>query len=372
MLSTADFRIIGFHHYANTVNFSNSDPDQETVYEDSMKKNLLICSILFSLSFSTPSFANQPINGIAAVVNDSIITQADLDKRIAAIKVQIQKSGAPAPSNGELCQQVLQQMIDRKLQLQKADELGLTATDSDVDKAMQHIAEQNHVSQAALMNMLKTNGINEKDFKSDIHDEILIQEAQGKFVASRISVSPEEVDDFMHDFVQTNNAATEFHLQDILIGLPDSPTTEQIAKAKAHADQIAAALRKGANFQQLAQANSKGEQALEGGDLGWKKLGELPTPFVTSVASMQTGQIAGPIQTPNGFHILKLLAVRNQSGLTGTPAQRKTQAENMIFQRKLQEDLINWISQLRAQAYIKKFPVCPAIPKNETNGIGAN
>ena len=314
-----------------------------------MKKWL--CFIGFLFLFSQAFCAQENINSIAAVVNDAIITKADLYHQINQAKMQIKKSTMTMPPEGALCHDILQKMIDRKLQLEEADQIGLVISPQEVDNAIKKIAVQNHFSVEQLYQVIEKSGVKVQDFKKEIHDQIVMQQVANKLVGSHINISQDEVSDFVQSFAPVANKDTVYHIEDILIPLPEAPSAAQLSKAKTAAMQTAEALKKGMPLTKIHYEHT---------DLGWRKLDQLPEPFIEPVSSLQDGDISAPVQAPNGFHLLKLVGSQNRVGLSGNAEEKKSQATDMIYQRKLQQSLLNWAAQLRAQAYIKTFPVCPS------------
>ncbi len=318
-----------------------------------MKKYFIrLVAVLFCL-VSVSAMADS-FNSIAAVVNNNVITQDDLNSQLAMIKKRLEHRSVQLPSDTILKQQVLQQLIDRELQLQQAQRLGIKVTSAQIDTAIKRIAAQNHLSVAQLYKSSEQDGYTKASFRSEVGKEILMQLVQGREVAARISISKQEVDDYLGVLASSHRQLTEYRLGDILISLPESPSPTQVEAAQNKAKAVVEKLKKGGNFEKLALANSSGQQALQGGNLGWRKLAELPTPFVKDAESMKVGQVAGPIRTPNGFHVIKVLGIRH-SGLKGSHAEQEKQVEQMIFEREFSQQLMNWIAQLRAQAYIKVY-----------------
>jgi peptidyl-prolyl cis-trans isomerase SurA len=320
-----------------------------------MKNNFFIKTIVLVFAvvmLTVTAQAMTPIDGVAAIVNSQVITQNQLDKQVALIKSRLQKHHVALPGDQVLSQQVLQHMITQALQVQQAKRLGIKASSSDVNAAIQRIAQQNHLTVSQLYASVDKDGFSKQEFEAQIKKEILIQKAEAAEVGSKISISAQQVNDVLSVY-KNNKSADEYQLGDIVIALPSSPSPAQVAQARNKAENIIAKLRKGESFQKLAAANSANPQAFQGGALPWQKLAMLPTPFVPYAKTMKAGQVAGPIRTPNGFHVIKLLAKRGSTGLQGTVKQQRREVEEMIFQRELQQASVNWIAQLRAQAYIK-------------------
>ena len=219
--------------------------------------------------------------------------------------------------------QVLDQLINKKLQLQIAKQAGIQVEDSDLNRAVETIAAQNQVSVDALYERLGQEGMNISEYRNEIHEQLTMQKLQQQEVINRIHIAPEEVTRFLQSKAWRNNGSKEYHLEDILIPISDTPSTEEIIAAKKRAEMIVVKLKQGQNFQSLAQAESSGKHALEGGDLGWRKLPEIPSAFADRVVQMQPKDVAGPIQTPNGYHLIRLVSSRSAAGATPTPDRKQ-------------------------------------------------
>lgn len=310
----------------------------------------LITIFLFNVTYAASSKV-QSLDDIVAVVNDAPITQSELDESIETLKKQMAESNAPIPSEDALRKQMLQQMIDRKIQIQLAEQSGIKIDDAQIDKAINHIAESNHVTSKELYDQIEKQGLTLANYRKEIREEMLIQQIQQQQVASKITVSPQEVKDFMHSKPWKVSNNKEYHLEDIVIGLPDSPTTQQIQEAKKHADDLLDKIHHGMSFRDASIAESSGSKALQGGDLGWRKLPEVPAIFAEKVIHMQKDDIAGPIQAPNGFHILHLV---ESHSLSGNEPSSIDEVKQLIYQRKIEEAIQAWMTKLRSQAFINK------------------
>jgi len=318
-----------------------------------MKQRIL----LTLLAASVFSFANcyakadeQTLDQVVAVVNDDVVTKSELNQALMITKSQITHSNLPLPADNVLQKQVLDQLINKKLQMQIAKQAGIQVDDSDLDKAVQTIANQNQVTVETLYERLNQEGLNITEYRSELRDQIMMQKLQQQEVINRIHIAPGEVTRFLQSKAWRNNGSMEYHLEDILVPVSDTPSTEEIIAAKKRADMMLVKLKQGQNFQSLAQAESGGKHALEGGDLGWRKLPEIPSAFADHVVQMQPKEVAGPIQTPNGFHLIRLVSSRSAEGDKATPDRK--QVEQLLMQRKFEEAIQSWVSKLRSQAFI--------------------
>ena len=292
------------------------------------------------------------IDGIAAVVNNDIITLAELNAQSAMIRERLKGQKIKLPPANVLKNQVLQMMIDQSLQKQTAKRLNISVTTGDVQKAVQTVAQQQNMTPVQLRASLKKRGISEAAFLSQLRQQILSQKLLGATVASEVSVTPQDVDAGMKIAMSQAGQNNEYHILHILIPLPEAPTPDQIAAAKEKSGRIVAELQAGASFKTVAAAESGGAMMFTGGDMGWRTLAQLPATFSNQIINMKQGQIAGPIQSANGFHIIKLEGIRGNTAQINQN-QLRQQVAQMIYQRKIQEKQQQWIEQLRSSAYIK-------------------
>jgi peptidyl-prolyl cis-trans isomerase SurA len=313
---------------------------------------------LFSLTLlSSAGAATKPVplDKIAAVINDSVITQSEVNQAMDAAKKQMAAGNMPTPPKDALHKQVLDQLINKKLQLQIAENMGVKLSDTDVDNAINTIAKNNNMTTDELYEKVKEQGLNKNDYRKEIHDQITMQQVQQQAVASKINISQQEVNDFIRSKSWQAFNSKEYHLEDILITLPQDPSPQDLAAAKKRADELLIKLHAGTSFSEAAAAESGNANALQGGDLGWRKLPEIPPMFANDLIHMKSGELLGPTQTPNGYHIVKLVEVRHVANKLN-PTQQNQQVRELIFQRKIEEGMQSWLSKVRSEAFINTNP----------------
>ncbi len=326
----------------------------------------LLCSTLFmtdvcSAQKSHPAHAavvqkkDQPLDSIVAVVNDTIITQSELNNAVDTVKKQFAANNVPTPTNDVLEKQVLEQTINRTLQLQIADQSGVHATDADVEKAVTQVADQNKLTTAQLYEQLAKQGTTEKDYHKEIREEIVLQQIEQQEVGSHIVITPQEIDDFMRSAAWKEYNNKEYHLEDILVALPEAPSPADVETAKKRAEDLLAKIHRGTSFRDVAVAESNSSGALQGGDLGWRQLPQIPPAFASELVHMKKNDILGPVQTPNGFHLVRLVEKRNLQKHDDVVKLRK-QVEQLVYQRKFEEGLQSWITKVRSSAFINTNP----------------
>ena len=280
------------------------------------------------LAHAAPSApATTQIDRIMVVVNDEIITQSELKVRLDEIKKRIASQKIEAPPENVLKKQVLERLILERLQLQVAKQMGLEASNDKVDTALQNIAAQNRMSLTELYKTMAKDGLSEAALREQIRQQIIIQQLVEREIGNRISVSESEMENF-RDNNENRDGGTEYNISHILISVPESATPEILQQTRQRAEALLQILRNGAAFDQAAIANSQGQNALEGGNLGWKKTGELPALFVSALKTMRPGEVSDLLRSPSGFHLLKLIDKR---GGKKTQAITQTRARHILL-----------------------------------------
>jgi peptidyl-prolyl cis-trans isomerase SurA len=246
------------------------------------------------------------LDSIVAIVDDDVIVRSELDQEIARLLAQLDTTQVRLPPQDVLEQQVLERLIVTRLELQAAERAGITVDDQTLAKAIDNIAANNNLTLAQLRDAMEADGMSFSNFREKVRQEILLSRLRNQEVTSRISVTEQEIDNFLATEVGSASGRTEYHLYHIRIGTPEAATPDEIRRAREKATRVVQQLRAGADFAETAMTYSDGRQALEGGDLGWRKANELPTLFADLVENMDRGDISDPIESPSGFHIIKL------------------------------------------------------------------
>jgi len=274
---------------------------------------LAFAGVLFAAGTQAQSYAGStPIDRIAAVVNEDVILRSELDRAIANIRGQYAGRETQLPPADVLERQVLERLILMRLQIARAADAGITASDEDLERAVQGVAEQNQLSVDQLRARITQDGMSFGEFRNNLRDEIISQKLRQSFAQGRISVSEGEVDAALT--TATATASQQFHLAHILVGTPDGATAEQLATAQKKIEGVKALIDKGEmTFAAAAVRYSDSTNALEGGDLGWRGLNEIPPAFAQAIQQMQAGQMIGPIRGSSGFQLLQLVETRTQA-----------------------------------------------------------
>ncbi|HWS78132.1 MAG TPA: peptidylprolyl isomerase [Thermomonas sp.] len=274
---------------------------------------IALAGLLFAAGAQAQSYAGTaPVDRIAAVVNEDVILRSELDRAVANIRGQYAGKEAQLPPPEVLERQVLERLILMRLQIARATDAGITASDEDLERAVQGVAEQNQMTVDQLRDRITQDGMSFTEFRNNLRDEIISQKLRQSFAQGRINVSEAEVDAALATTSAT--ASQQFRLAHILVGTPDGATAEQLATAQKKIEGVKALLDKGEmTFAAAAVRYSDSPNALEGGELGWRGLNEIPPAFAQTIQQMQPGQVIGPIRGASGFQLLQLVEARNQA-----------------------------------------------------------
>ena len=253
------------------------------------------------------------IDRIVAIVDQTVVTEQELESRIRTVTAQLQKQGTELPPENILRKQILERLISDTLQLQYAAQSGLKVDDSQLDKTIERIAEQNQLTLTEFADALAKDGVSMGKFRADIRNEITIARLREREVDSRVNVSESEIDNFLTTQASSNENQDEYEIAHILIRTPEEGATEDVQKAKAKVDEVIKALQAGTNFSKVSASFSDAPNALEGGSLGWKSSTQMPALFLDALKNMQVGTVSEVLRSPNGFHILKLISKRGGS-----------------------------------------------------------
>jgi peptidyl-prolyl cis-trans isomerase SurA len=250
------------------------------------------------------------LNQIVAIVNDDIIVQSELDDAMQLVRAQLEDQQTEPPPRAVLEKQVLEKLVMERLQLQLAERSGIKIDDTTLNSKMQQMARENGLSLTQFRDVLEKEGYDYGKFRENLRRQMTINRLRQQMISGRTKVSDQEVDNLLATFDTALQGDVQYHLAHILIAVPEGATPAEIQAAERRALQLVERLRNGADFTQTAIAESDGTTALEGGDIGWRNLGQMPTLFVEPLKDMQVNDISDPIRSPGGFHIIKLLEQR--------------------------------------------------------------
>ncbi len=249
--------------------------------------------------------ASTELDRIVAVVEEDVIMESELEDQMQRVRAALRQQGTQMPPTAVLERQVMERLVLEKIQLQVADRAGVEVEERALDQAVADIAKRNNLSLDQFREIIESEGYQFDTFREQIRQEILIAKLRREEVDNRVRVRDSEIDNYLHNELQgTDNE--EYRLSHILISTPSGANDQEIRAARAKAEETLARIEGGEDFATVAISVSDGQQALEGGDLGWRKGGEIPSLFADAVSTMEPGDTSGIITSTSGFHIVQL------------------------------------------------------------------
>jgi peptidyl-prolyl cis-trans isomerase SurA len=276
-----------------------------------LKKFLLFILINSFLVFPLPTMG-ESLNRIIAIVNTHVITQQQLAEQIEITRQQDLAANKTLPSETVLRQEVLDHMIDNELQRQFAETAGWKIDEKILDGTIADIAQRNDLTIEQLRSRLEQDNLPYAKYRQQIREQLLISRVQQEAVGKKITVSEQEITDMLAHMPKSD-VKTLYHIEDLLIPLPDRPTAKTLTTAQQTALSLLQQAKKGNTFQTLVEQAKNTASPLASGDLGWRPLNELPDIFQAYIPPLKPGEIAGPIQAQNGFHIIRLLEIKGNT-----------------------------------------------------------
>ena len=271
---------------------------------------LLFAAAVFSPAGAQLSRSGDLLEGIVAVVNDGVVLTSELDQELAAVRANIRAQGLRSPPSGVLRTQVLERLVLREIQQQRADRMGIEISDEQVNRALEFVARQNNVPLSELPEVLAEQDLDYARYREELRSQIALDTLRQRDVVARVFLNPREVDDFLRGAEGEEGANREYSVSHILIGVPLNATAGQRDVARERAEKLRQRVLEGENFAELAIAYSEAQNALQGGSLGWRRRNALPTAFVAHVTQLEPGGLAELITTGSGVHLVRLDEVR--------------------------------------------------------------
>ncbi|TDU31397.1 periplasmic chaperone for outer membrane proteins SurA [Panacagrimonas perspica] len=281
------------------------------------------------------------LDRIVAVINDGVLLQSDVDRELMMANEQMKARDITPPDASVLRSQVLDKLVLTRVQTQRAQQAGIRVDDRELNEVLTGIARQNKMTLAQFAEALRSDGSDYLAIREQIRDEVLITRLRQREVDNRVVVTDQDIDLFLAN--QPEADETEYRLSHILVTIPDGASPEQRTEARAKADSLAARVKKGEDFAALAAANSDGQQALQGGDLDWRKGDALPLLFLQSARKLKNGESSPVLETAGGYHIIKLVDTRIGS-------EAKTVNETHARHILIQANALRTEDQARLQA----------------------
>ncbi len=324
------------------------------------KTLLLGIAMIANTSFAAP----QVVDKVAAVVNNGVVLESDVDGLMQSVKLNAGQAGQQLPDDATLRHQILERLIMDQIILQMGQKMGVKITDEQLDQAIANIAKQNNMTMDQMRSRLAYDGLNYSTYRNQIRKEMIISEVRNNEVRRRITVLPQEVDALAKQIGTQNDASTELNLSHILIALPENPTSEQVNDAQRQAESIveearngAGPIRSGVGFHILKVNDLRGQsQSISVTEVHARHILLKPSPIMNDqqarlkLEEIAAGQISVPVHSSFGWHLIELLDTRK---VDKTDAAQKDRAYRMLMNRKFSEEAATWMQEQRASAYVK-------------------
>ena len=305
--------------------------------------------VLYSLLSFNVAADYQRLEAIVAVVDDDVVLASELMARLDTVRTSMIENNVQMPPSDVLINQIMERLIIENIQLQEAEKRGVTVDDETLARAVSSFASNNNLSMEEFRQTLLADGTNYRQFREEIRSELIITRLQRAMINRRISISEQDVQALLNSPFYQQMFSDEYRVGHIMRTLADDGTDADAQAAFAEAEGFVQELRDGAEFAQMAIAKSSASTALEGGDLGWRRAGELPTLFADAVIDMQVGDIVGPMASGATIHIIKLLDQRG----AGTERMAQTNVSHILIRPS--EIVTNEQAKTQAEAVYERF-----------------
>lgn len=275
-----------------------------------MKLQTLFSVVLTSCVMMNLQAAETKIDAVAAVVNNGVVLESEVLDMVNRVKTNASKAGQTLPSDKALKVQALERLISNSLQIQLAKRMGLQITDPQLDQTIANIASEQKLTLEQFRAQVVAEEGSYEEFRERLREEMTTGEVLRANVQRRIYVSPQEIDTVMKLMEEQGATNEQYNIGHILVALPSNPEEAQIKEAQEKANKVMELLKSGSDFKKIAIASSSAETALEGGDMGWLNINEMPTLFADQIRGKKKKDLIGPLRSGAGFHIVTIFDIR--------------------------------------------------------------
>ena len=274
-------------------------------------------------SVSAPQ--TRTVDYIVALVNSEPVTNFDVRQRLLRVEQQLALRGQALPPREELLPEILEQLVVERAQLQQAAELGMRVDEATLLQAEQTIAAQNQLDVEGFRRRVVAEGLDLNRLRNEMRNQILLQRLRERETEARVRISEADIDGFIQERRSARSETLEINLGHVLIQVPEGASAERVNELQLRAQSVVDRLRGGADFAAQAKSFSESPEAAAGGLMGLRPLGRLPELFVQATRNLPVGGIAGPLRSPAGFHVLKVVDKRmaEASELTATQSRAR-------------------------------------------------
>ncbi|MBB1331651.1 peptidylprolyl isomerase SurA [Pseudoalteromonas sp. SR44-5] len=317
-----------------------------------MNLKKLLASAFLTLGLYQSAFAAPvEIDKVVGIVNQGVILQSEVDTIVNRVKTQAKEQGQELPSDDTLRIQAMERLVNQALMMQLAERMGLEISDSQLDQTLVSMAKEQGGTIADLRRTIEASGESFQSYREEIRKEITTQQVMRANVDRRIYISPQEVDNLLKIMESQGQNTEEYDIGHILIDIPNNATADEIASAKTRADKVIEFLREGKEFKRIAISSSSGSKALEGGQLGYMSINEMPSLFAEAVKGTKKDAIIGPLRSGAGFHIIKVQDIRGRQVVETTEVRSRhilIKPSIILSEEKARNMLNGFAKELRA------------------------
>ena len=271
-----------------------------------IKTLLLAVGLAVTASAALPArSATEMLDQVVAIVDDDVIMASELRERLTAVTESLKARGVELPPEDELVRETLDRLILESIQIQKGKRVGVRISDAQLNGAMQRIAAQNRMTLDQFSQRLEQEGRSYVDMREQVRQEMILQRVQSGNVNQRIQITDQEVDNFLGTEEGQKLTQPEYRLVHALLPIAPDATASEVAAAEAHVEKVLGRIRSGEAFDQVI-STSTGKYAFSGGDLGWRKAGDLPSLFAEIAPGLAVGETSAAIRSESGLHLINM------------------------------------------------------------------
>jgi len=280
-----------------------------------MKKSIRLLTLAASLFMATTGYSvakEVELDRVAVIVNNGVVLESEIADLIKTVKTNAEKNGQSLPADRVLRVQVTDKLISDSLVMQIGERMGIQISDAQLDDTLTNMARDSKMTLEQMRQSLVSEGLDYEKYRENVRTELIVGEVKRNSVRRRIFVSPQEISNLIEMMKEQTSSNEEYRVGHILIGFPPEPTQEDMNAAKERAEKVIELLNDGSDFARIAITSSSGQNALDGGDLGWKNINELPTLFAELIDGKDKGTVLGPVRTGLGYSIVKIQDIRGR------------------------------------------------------------
>jgi len=319
-----------------------------------MKKSIRLLTLAASLMVATTGYSvakEVELDRVAVIVNNGVVLESEIADLIKTVKTNAEKNNQSLPADRVLRVQVTDKLISDSLVMQIGERMGIQISDARLDDTLSNMAKDSNMNLEQMRQSLVSEGLDYEKYRENVRTELIVGEVKRNSVQRRIFVSPQEISNLIEMMKEQTSSNEEYRVGHILIGFPPEPTQEDMNAAKTRAERVIELLNDGSDFARIAITSSSGQNALEGGDLGWKNINELPTLFAELIDGKEKGTVLGPIRTGLGYSIVKIQDIRGRQVVEVEEVKARhilIEPSIILSEAKAEEMLLEMMAKLEA------------------------